>query len=72
MMDPKKLATTEYYQHRFRNFSTMIIMPSTILFLGLLLFLIFARRLNCHGCLYRFNFGSCQHSYLAPSKDQKQ
>lgn len=44
MMDPKKLATTEYYQHRFRNFSTMIIMPSTILFLGLLLFLIFARR----------------------------
>lgn len=44
MMDPKKLATTEYYQHRFRNFSTMIIIPSTILFLGLLLFLIFARR----------------------------
>ncbi|OFR98435.1 bacteriocin ABC transporter permease [Lactobacillus sp. HMSC068F07] len=44
MIDTKKLETTEFYQHRFKNFSTMIILPTATIFLGLLLFLIFAKR----------------------------
>lgn len=44
MIDLKKLETTEFYNHRYRNFSTMIILPTAILFIGLLLFLIFAKR----------------------------
>lgn len=44
MIDLKKLETTEFYNHRYRNFSTMIILPTAILFIGLLLFFIFAKR----------------------------
>lgn len=44
MIDLKKLETTEFYNHRYRNFSTVIIVPTAILFVLLLLFLIFAKR----------------------------
>ncbi|RXT57938.1 bacteriocin secretion accessory protein [Lacticaseibacillus chiayiensis] len=44
MIDLKKLATTEFYNHRYRNFSTLIILPTAVLFLLLLLFLVFAKR----------------------------
>lgn len=44
MFEHQALASTEYYQHRFRNFSTMTILPATMFVIALLGFMLIAKR----------------------------
>lgn len=44
MFDPKYLESSEFYQRRFRNFSTLIIVPIFLLVLFIILFSLFFRR----------------------------
>lgn len=44
MFDRNKLATTEFYQHRFRNFATLTILPATLLLVCALIFMLVAKR----------------------------
>ena len=44
MFDRNKLATTEFYQHRFRNFATLTILPATVLLVCALIFMLVAKR----------------------------
>jgi competence factor transport accessory protein ComB len=42
--DKESLETTEFYNHRFKNFATMSILPATLFLIGVILFLVFAKR----------------------------
>lgn len=43
-MDKKYLESSEFYSQRFNNFSTMIIIPIFVLFIGVILFSFFGKR----------------------------
>lgn len=44
MIDKEKLESTELYSHRFRNFSTLILVPATVLLILVILFSLGARK----------------------------
>jgi hypothetical protein len=46
MKDKEYLKSTEFYDHKFKNFSTLIIIPSFLFLLVILLFLFFTKKEN--------------------------
>lgn len=44
MFNPETLETSEFYNHRFKNFATHLLVPAAIALVAALLFLIFAQR----------------------------